>query len=125
MMQSGRLKLRAFWIDHRDAISGVLLCGAFAVFLSVVVGFQLRQLQSTPPTYAPSEGVIIGFVGGDSRFSTGVLAYVRTHGSEYGFVRLPFASGCRNGDRIFLTQWRVGGRLRYMVRSPGCSRPLA
>lgn len=125
-MQSWRLRLQYFWIDHRAGIVGTILCAALAAGLFGIVelinGFQPRDLSLTPSIPVSSEATIIGFVGGDSKYSTSVSVYFRTHENDYGFVRVPFFSGCHNGDRIFLTQWQVRGRLQFRVRPPGCSR---
>jgi hypothetical protein len=128
LIEGWRLRLQYFWIDHRGGVVGMTLCAALAAGLVGVVllinGFQPRDLSPSPPIAVATEGKIIGFIGGDTKYSTGVFAYFRTHENAYGTARLPFFSGCHNGDRIFLTQWQASGRLRFRVRRPGCSRSL-
>jgi hypothetical protein len=129
-MEGLRLRFRYFWIDQQAGIVGMMLCIAVASGLLGILAFindlQLQDLSLslTPRTVLSSEGTIIGFVGGSSKSDgPAISAYFRTREGNYGFVPLPFFSGCRNGDRLFLTQWEVRRRLRFRVRPPGCSRP--
>ena len=125
-MQSWRPRLEFFWADHRGRIGGLLLCAALLTALFAAAALKLwLDYAPTPPIAVSTEGTVIGFIGGDSKYSTGLLVYFQTSKDTYGYASLPFASECHDGDRIFLTQWRVNGRLHYRWRPPGCARKLA
>jgi len=126
MLTAWRLRLRYFWIEHRIGIGVVLgaaiVTGLFCAASLIEGWFQPRSLSSTPPIATSTVGTIIGFAGEDWKYSPDVFVYVRTFENAFGIARLPFYSGCHTGDRIFLTQWQVGGQLHFRVRPPGCSR---
>jgi hypothetical protein len=112
------LRLRRFWLEHPNII-GLALGAAVVVACGSVAFLVTYGVRPTfkPPVTTPTEGMVIGFAGPRS-----LTAYVRTEDNRYGLVDLPYGSGCRSGDRIFLTRWQVNGRLGLRARPPGCLR---
>jgi hypothetical protein len=125
-MRHWLVALEFVWLNHRTDVIGLLACTAVAIGLcSFELAISRPDLSLKPAVSTPTEGTIIGFVGGDSKYSTGVSAYIRTRDNSYGLVWLPFNSGCRNGDRITIDEWQVNGRTVFRARPPGCTRAPA
>jgi hypothetical protein len=125
-MRSVFLRLQCFWLERRDGLIGAALCVVLAAALfgtiDYISGARLQNISGSKPLSIQTDGRIIGFVGGDSKFSSGMQAYVLTHEKSYALVGLPYSSGCRNGDRISLDEWQLNGRNVYRFRQRGCAR---
>jgi hypothetical protein len=114
------LALDYYWLNHRADIVGMALCTAFASgFFGVL--FLIDRPNARPGPSVPTEGIIVGFVGGDSRYYAGVSVYIRSRDNRYGFVGLTLDSGCHTGDRIAVDEWEVNGHVQFQIRPPGCS----
>ena len=120
-------RLRDFWIARRGAIvATVIFVGAPAIVIALVL--LLPALHDDPPSgllvESPTEGTIIGFIGGTTRAGP-LKAFFRTSSGEYGFAPIPEFSGCHDRDRIFLTESRIGDHISFVARRPLCRRARA